>query len=201
MGRGGAFCGFGGQQSRQDPPIQHHIELTLEELFQGCTKKKKISRTVLASEGGTTSNEEKILTIDVNPGWKAGTKITFPREGDQSVGRIPADIIFVIGEKPHKHFIRDGNNLKYKAKISLKQALCGTKINVPKIDEGRIALTLEGVISPETVKEVSGEGMPISEQPGKRGDLLISFDIQFPLAITDGREYQDIESRPGPTSM
>ena len=96
MGGGGAFGGFGRQQSTQDPPIHRHIELTLEELFRGCTKKMKISRKVLASEGGTTSNEDKILTIDVKPGWKAGTKITFPREGDQSVGRIPADIIFVI---------------------------------------------------------------------------------------------------------
>ena len=180
----GGFGGFGGstRQSRQDPPVKCKVDLSLEELFQGCTKKMKISRKVLSPEG-TTSSEDKVLMIDVKPGWKAGTKITFPREGDQSVGRIPADVIFVIGEKPHKHFIRDGHNLKYKAKISLKQALCGGQIKVPKIDGGHIALPLDYVISPDTVEIISGEGMPVSKQPGTRGDLIVNFNINFPESL------------------
>ena len=32
---------------------------------------------------GTAKKEEKVLTINVKPGWKSGTKITFQREGDQ----------------------------------------------------------------------------------------------------------------------
>lgn len=34
-------------------------------------------------DGQTSSIKDKILTIDVKPGWREGTKIIFPREGDQ----------------------------------------------------------------------------------------------------------------------
>ena len=41
---------FGGLQGRsqpkQDPPIERDLALTLEEVFNGCTKKMKISRKV-----------------------------------------------------------------------------------------------------------------------------------------------------------
>ena len=181
-----SFGDFGGtrlsQRPRQDPTIEHKLDLSLEELFEGCTKKMKISRKVLSPEG-TTSNQEKILAINVKPGWKAGTKVTFPREGDQFIGRIPSDIVFIIGEKPHRHFTREGNNLKFIAGISLKQALCGGQVKVPKINGGHVTLPLNEVISPDTVEVISGEGMPISRQPGIRGDLLVNFDINFPKSL------------------
>lgn len=34
-------------------------------------------------DGYTSSIKDKILTIDVKPGWKEGTKIIFSKEGDQ----------------------------------------------------------------------------------------------------------------------
>ena len=183
---GGFGAGHDGSSFRQDPPIERRVDLTLEEMFHGCTKKMKITRKVLSPEG-TTSNEDKILTIDVKPGWKVGTKITFPREGDQSVGRIPSDIVFVIGEKRHKHFVRSGHNLKYKARISLKQALCGGQVQVPKINGGHITLPLSEIITPDTVEVISGEGMPISKQPGARGDLQVNFDINFPKSLASNK--------------
>ena len=107
-------------QKRQDPPIQYDLQVSLEEVYQGATKKMKITRKVLNPDGRSTKPEDKVLTIDIKPGWKAGTKITFPREGDQRPNAIPADIIFVIKDKPHSTFVRDGSDLKYNAKISLR---------------------------------------------------------------------------------
>lgn len=34
-------------------------------------------------DGQTSTIRDKILTIDVQPGWKQGTRITFEKEGDQ----------------------------------------------------------------------------------------------------------------------
>lgn len=69
----------------------------------------------------TTRRENKILTINVKPGWKAGTKITFKEEGDQNPNSIPSDIIFIIKDKTHELFERDGSDIKYKCTVSLKQ--------------------------------------------------------------------------------
>ena len=82
----GSVGGFGGRsRTRQDPPIDCKLDVSLEELNPGCTKKMKISQKVLLADG--TSSEDKILTIDVKPGWKV-QKSQFPHEGDQAVGRI-----------------------------------------------------------------------------------------------------------------
>merc|ERR1712110_1033877 len=80
----------------------------------------KISRRVVAGDG-TAKKEEKVLTINVKPGWKSGTKITFQREGDQAPNKIPADIVFIIRDKPHPNFKREGSDLKYACQISLKE--------------------------------------------------------------------------------
>lgn len=123
---GFSFGGHPGHQTQmprkktQDPPIEHELFVTLEEIAAGTTKKMKISRKVLNPDNRTTRTEDKVLTIDIKPGWKQGTKITFPREGDQSPTSIPADIIFIIKDKPHPTFRRDGADLIYTAKINLK---------------------------------------------------------------------------------
>ena len=171
--------GFGSSGSQQDKAVHHNLNLSLEELYQGCTKKMKISRKVV-SAGGTSTNEDKVVEIPVKAGWKEGTKITFPREGDQYPGRIPADIVFVIKEKPHDKFKREGNNLKYTAKISLKDALCGVDLHIPQIDTTVKKMTVRDIIAPGSVERLDGCGMPLSKEPGHYGDLLVEFDIQFP---------------------
>lgn len=97
-GPGGAFrsqsFNFAGPTGRvsskeraQDPAIEHDLYVNLEDILRGCTKKMKISRRVVQPDG-TTKKEDKVLTINVKPGWKAGTKITFQKEGDQGRGKV-----------------------------------------------------------------------------------------------------------------
>ena len=175
--------GFGTSNRQQDSPIIHDLNCTLEELYQGCTKKMKISRKVVSADG-TSSVQHKVVEIDVKPGWKEGTKITYPQEGDQVVGRIPADVVFKVQEKPHAVFKRDGNNLKYRAKITLKQALCGVKTKIPFIDKRLTTIEIKKIVNPETVHVIPGEGMPITKQHGRHGDLIVNFDIGFPASLS-----------------
>ena len=184
---GARSSGFGGSKRprapQQDPPIEYPLCVRLEELLYGCTKKMKISRQVLNSDG-TTTPQSKIVTIDVKRGWKAGTKITFAREGDQAIGRTPADVVFVLQEKPHPKFSREGNDLQHTADISLRDALCGELMEVPTIEGGSVHLPLTEVVNPQTVKRIPGHGMPLSKHPDCRGDLVVKFNIKFPLQLT-----------------
>lgn len=109
-----------GREKKKDPPVVHELKVSLEEVFSGCTKKMKISRKRLNPDGYTVRNEDKILTVDIKRGWKEGTKITFPREGDETLSNIPADVVFVVKDKPHPVFRRDGSDIIYPAKISLR---------------------------------------------------------------------------------
>jgi len=46
---------------------------------------------VMNEDGLTSSIRDKILTITVKKGWKQGTRITFPQEGDQGPNNIPGN--------------------------------------------------------------------------------------------------------------
>ena len=62
---------------------------------------------------GILKKEEEVLPVEIKPGWKEGTKITYSRKGDVFPGRIPADIVFLIKEEKHSLFQRDGSNLRF----------------------------------------------------------------------------------------
>ncbi|XP_055609279.1 dnaJ protein homolog 1-like [Uranotaenia lowii] len=196
-GMGGGFPGAfrsqsfnmhgGGSPNRkhklQDPAIEHDLYVTLEDVYGGCQKKMKISKMVM-SQDGSARKEEKILSINVKPGWKAGTKITFPKEGDQVPGKVPADIVFIIRDKPHPNFKREGSDIKYTSKITLRQALCGTVVKVPTLAGEQLTISTIGeVVKPNTVKRLQGRGLPFPKEPSRKGDLLVAFDIQFPTTL------------------
>lgn len=120
----GGMGGMGGHTSvvkkQQDPPVVHDLRVSLEEVLNGCTKKMKISRKRLNPDGRTTRSEEKILEVQIKKGWKEGTKITFAKEGDETPRNIPADVVFVLKDKPHPVFKRDGSDIVYTAKVTLR---------------------------------------------------------------------------------
>lgn len=168
----------------RDPPIEHDLFVSLEEVMSGCEKKLKISRKVIRPDG-KSSKEDKILIVNVKPGWKSGTRITFPQEGDQYVDKIPADVIFIIRDRPHAVFKRDGSNLKFLANITLRQALCGCVVSVPTLNGDNLTLSLVNeVVKPTTVKVLPGYGLPYPKDPAKKGDLIVDFDIKFPDKVS-----------------
>merc|ERR1711910_219861 len=122
FGRPSNFGHYGGVPSKQakvqDKTIEREIPVTLEEISKGAEKKMKISRKVHHDDGRITS-EEKVLKINVKPGWKSGTKVTFSQEGDCVPGKVPADIAFIIRDKPHPLFDRQNTDIKYTYKIPL----------------------------------------------------------------------------------
>lgn len=171
------------RRKQQDPAVIRELPCSLEEINTGATKKLKITRKVLNPDGRTTRSEDKILAIDIKPGWKAGTRITFPKEGDQTPHNVAADVQFIIKDKPHPTFTRDGSDIRYKARIPLRDALCGTTISIPTLSGRKIPLQLNEVIKPNTVKRIPGEGLPLPKNPSQKGDLIVEFNVVFPNSI------------------
>lgn len=159
--------------------------MTLEDLFKGCTKKLKLTRNLTDAGTGRRVPTQEILSIDVRPGWKAGTKITFEGKGDEEPGMPPADLVFVIKEKPHARFQRQGDDLLCTARIPLVTALAGGEISVQHLDGRTVQVPLREVIQPGKEIRVPGEGMPISKNPSSRGALRVKFEVQYPTGLSD----------------
>ncbi|KAG5177702.1 DnaJ domain-containing protein [Tribonema minus] len=175
---------------RKAEPVVRDLVCTLEELFNGCTKRLKITRKRFAPDG-ELRDESKEVTVDVRPGWKRGTRVTFPSEGDEAPGIVPADVVFVVQEAPHARFSRgDGAQLVYCAPLSLADALTDCVLEVPTLDGRVLSLPCPEVVSPGYEKRVPKEGMPISKKPGQRGDLILRFKIVFPKYLPDDKKLK-----------
>ncbi|XP_078733124.1 dnaJ homolog subfamily B member 4-like [Lampetra fluviatilis] len=183
LGGGGGGGPSHHRRRTQDPPVVHELQVSLEDIYRGCTKRMRISRRRLNPDGRSTRTEEKILTLEIKKGWKEGTKITFPREGDEGGRNIPADVVFVVKDKAHPLFRRDGSDIVYTASVSLREALCGCSVKVPTLDGRKLSLSMTEVVRPGLTRRVAGEGLPFPRAPSRRGDLVVDFSVRFPDRI------------------
>ena len=194
---GGGFGsgGFGGmnghghphqRRPKKDAAHQMTLPCTLEELYTGRTRRMKISRKRIDATGGQRE-ESETLTIDIKPGWKKGTKITFQEKGDEHPGRIAADIVFVLDEKTHPTFSRDNNDLVYVHRIPLRDALTGTVIELQTLDGRVLRIPVNEIISPGMQKVIPSEGMPVTKTPGTKGNLRIKFEVLFPRQLSEAQ--------------
>jgi DnaJ homolog subfamily B member 4 len=96
-GSGGRFDG-----GRRAPPpevtvVEKPLPVTLEELFNGTTKKMKIKRKTYDQATGKQSTQDRILEVPIKKGLKAGSKIKFSDVGDQVEGGTQ-DLHFIVSE-------------------------------------------------------------------------------------------------------
>ncbi|KAJ1798511.1 Molecular chaperone (DnaJ super) [Coemansia sp. RSA 2399] len=183
MGGGGGGGRGGGLSSRRPQEITRPLACTLDEIYKGCSKKLKVTRRVRGTNGTITSSE-KVLQVDIKPGWKAGTKIRFAKEGD-NLGNGAQDIVFVLEEKPHTMFKRDGDDLKVDLNLTLDEALCGFKKPVQLLNGKTIQVSnANTIIKPSQISRMPNYGMPVSKQAGRFGALVITYKVQFPSSLT-----------------
>ena len=152
--------GFGGgvpPQQRSPPPqvFERPLQCTLEELAMGGVKKMRIKMP---------DGRARIVKVQIQKGWKAGTKIKFG-----ATHNFPA-VTLVVQQKPHDTLERVDNDLIYRIPADCTIV----KITLPdgEVWERRL---------PQTLRRTKGEritiadkGMPIKGGPA-RGNLILEF--------------------------
>ncbi|XP_050032131.1 dnaJ protein homolog 1-like [Dermacentor andersoni] len=167
---------------RHSTPVERDLYLTLEEVLQGCNKKIKTTWLVGSVDARNSRVEERLLKVSVKPGLPEGSKVAFSCEGGDSQQNTPGNVVFVIRYKPHPFFKREGVDIYYVAKVTIGQTHWGANIEVPTLTASKISLPLKGVIRSGAIRRIHGHGLPDCEDPTKRGDLVVIFDVRFPFA-------------------
>jgi nucleoside phosphorylase len=94
---GGGFPSKSSTRKQEISIVEKPLPVSLEELFNGVTKKMKINRKTYDTQTGRTSVQDRILEIPIKKGLKAGSKIKFADIGDQTAEGTQ-DMHFIITE-------------------------------------------------------------------------------------------------------
>jgi len=177
MGGGG---GGGAKRPRPPPKVNFDVPMSLEDLYHGKNKKLRITRKSI-----TLKRDEKVtIEIPVQAGWKAGTKVTYKGEGDEVSPGVAQDIVFVIQEKKHPRFAREGSDLLMNVKVPLVDALTGFQLDVTTLEPRKLRVRIDNeIVTDKYTKVIHGAGMPNSKTKEK-GDLVITFHVVYPKRLT-----------------
>lgn len=176
------FRGSAREATPEVTTVERALPLTLEELYNGVTKKMKIKRKSFDDTGKRTTSDQ-VLEVPIKPGLKKGSKIKFKGVGDQEEGG-KQDLHFIVEEKPHPLFVREGDDLVHTIDLNLKEALTGWKRTVATIDGKQLNIDKAGPTAPGSSDSYPGLGMPISKKPGERGNFIVKYNVQFPTTLT-----------------
>ncbi|KAI5192417.1 DnaJ-like protein subfamily B member 5 [Nematocida minor] len=148
--------------------LEYKMAITLEEICTGSLRKIRIRRRIPSGE-----REETVLDVNVLPGYKFGTKITYANAGDCQPDGSGTDIVVVLIEKPHAYYKVSGNDIIYEFDIGIKEYLSGFKKVIKGLKDNNIVINSEiiGDNSKDTVLE--GEGLPDRTKSLKRGNLIV----------------------------
>ena len=198
---GSAFGGQNKQKEKELSPIHIYLECTLEELYNGCVKTIKYKKNNINYDLRTTNVVEVSQDVEIFRGYDDNTIITYKEKGNDAPGMVSSDLIVHIKEIPHKSFRRiNKNDLLYIHEIPLVKALNSEPVCLYTLDGRKLAISIDEIISPSTLKVIPNEGMPIydkdlSKTRGnkiKKGDLYIKFNVIFPEYIEPDKKKRII---------
>lgn len=193
----GFFAGGGRPRGKRAAQVASRaLPVTLEELYTGCTKKLRVTRKLIDASSRAPVSAEKVLTVQVKPGWKAGTKIKYPGEGDEVAPGVFQDVEFVLEQRPHAVYTRDGDDLAATIELDVGEALAGFTRKISTLDGRELAISNKAVTQPGAEMRFGGRGMPNQRDPAQRGDLVVRAAVRFPASLTDRQRALVLEAFP-----
>ncbi|RAO73671.1 uncharacterized protein BHQ10_009683 [Talaromyces amestolkiae] len=182
---GGPGATFGAARRAPTPEpqvVEKPLNLTLEEIFNGTTKKVTTKSKTFDASGKRTV-QDITLEAKIKPGLRTGSKLKYKGVGDQEEGGRQ-DVHLVVTEKEHPTLKRSGDHLITTVDLTLKEALTGWERIVKTIDGKSIRVSKPGPTQPGYEERFPGLGMPISKNPTDRGDMVVRVNVKFPTTLT-----------------
>ncbi|HEX8486469.1 DnaJ C-terminal domain-containing protein [Sphingomonas sp.] len=162
-GKGGFSSGFG----RRPQPKGANAAYRLQVPFVDAATLSP-QRVTLAN--GTT------IDLKLPAGVETGTQMRLSGKGEPGPGG-PGDAIVTIEVQPHRHFVRDGDDVRLDLPITLTEAVRGGQVKVPTVDKPVMLTIPRGTSSGRTLR-LKGRGF--TRKNGERGDQLVTLMIAIP---------------------
>lgn len=150
---------------------------------------KTITKKCTACYGEGIIQKEEIIKINIPAGVGKGMQMTVSGKGNAARrGGVNGDLLVVIDEDEHPDLIREGNDLIYNLFISIPDAILGTHVEVPTVDNN-VKIKIEAGTQPGKILRLRGKGLPEVNGYGK-GDLLVNVNVWIPKSL--GKEEMKV---------
>jgi molecular chaperone DnaJ len=142
----------------------------------------------------TCSGEGRIqteATIKVNIPAGVASDNYIPLRGQGNAGRRggpPGDLIVLIEEETHPHFVRNDDDVILDLLVSYPEAALGTEIEVPTL-QGKAKLKIEPGTQSGKVLRMRDKGIPHLNSYG-RGDQLVRVNVWVPTRLSQREKEQ-----------
>uniref|UniRef100_A0A0N4ZYW4 DnaJ homolog dnj-20 n=1 Tax=Parastrongyloides trichosuri TaxID=131310 RepID=A0A0N4ZYW4_PARTI len=130
--------------------------------------------------------------IEIEKGFDEGHEIIQYGDGEPHMDGDSGDLVFKIRIEKHSIFERQGLDLLTNLTISLEQALNGFSTTIKHMDGHEVVLERNKITPPFSKIRKRGEGMPDNSNNLKKGDLIITIDIDFPKGELTKDEKSEI---------
>ena len=134
----------------------------------------------------------RTVSARIPAGVKDGQRIRLKGKGATGEnGGSPGDLLVTVRVRPHRLFVRKGDNLTLEVPVSFDEAALGAEIKVPTLGGPTVTLRLPPGTPNGRVMRVRGRGAP--RKDGSKGDLLVTLDVQVPGTL-DAATREAIEA-------
>ncbi|HNY14229.1 MAG TPA: molecular chaperone DnaJ [Bacteroidales bacterium] len=144
---------------------------------------KTITKKCPACYGEGVVQKEDIIKINIPAGVAKGMQMTVSGKGNAARrGGVNGDLLVVIDEDEHPDLIREGNDLIYNLFVSIPDAILGTHVEVPTVDNN-VKIKIDPGTQPGKILRLRGKGLPEVNGYG-RGDLLVNVNVWIPKNLS-----------------
>jgi DnaJ-class molecular chaperone len=164
------------------PPITIEVEIPFESAYTGISAPVEVNRWV--ARHNEKIFEKEVIYVTIPEGVDTGEIITVRHAGNVISDMCKGDVRIIARLKASTQFERQGLDLVYRKKITLRESLCGFRIEIEHINGKKYTLNNQrgSVIPPNFKKTYPGLGF---RRGGFEGNLLVVFDVEFPGSMTE----------------
>ena len=172
-------------QEQKPTAINVVIQIRFEDAYKGTKKVLQLERWVI--ENGTRKTEKEAIYFDIPQGIDNNEIITLKDKGHVKSSTQKGDVRIQVRVLNNTSFHRNGMNLIYKKKISLKESLCGFSFIIQHVDGKVYTMNNNNgkVIYTGFKKTVPNLGMKRTDgNKPTTGDLVIEFEVEYPESLS-----------------
>ena len=175
----------GGRRRGRD--IEQPIEFSLEEAFEGVTRRLSIK----------VSGHARTVDVRIPPGVAHGSRVRVASEGELGVGGAASgDLYLGVHVTPHPTFERKDLDLHVRILVPVTTTILGGGVTVPRVRGRPLQLKIPEMTQQGQVFRLKGQGMPVIGKPGERGDLYARVNVQMPAHLTkEQRQHYEALAR------